>query len=669
MDSQKYENILNLALDTPEPERERSMELNIGFEKADNTWELIVKYHGDLREGLSSFLALPLGNLLRIEELIAGYAILTVPEAFMEALSGVEQIEYIEKPKRLFFNLLQGKTASCIIPGSNLAVSLRGQGVLLAVIDSGIAWQNRDFRNEDGTTRIRYLWDQSLQAGQVWEKISQSGLWPEARQEDYAPPAGFATGVEFDSRQINEALAAPSEADGSLLVPSVDVSGHGTAVAGIAAGNGAGSNGIYAGVAPESELLIVKLGVPAPNSFPRTTELMRALTYVVRKSLELQMPLAVNLSFGNTYGAHNGTSLLERFIDNASEIGRSVICVGSGNEGASGGHTGGSVGVVTGGAALEAMRRTGSGPNSVAGNIMTGAGGSYMTGRGNREPGAPAGGTTAVGNNGQTMVELIVGNYESGLNVQLWKDYVDRYIIRLISPTGEGFEVDTGRPGKQSYRLEQTRILLYNGEPAPYLTSQEIYFDFLPEGSSRYVNNGIWTFILEPVNTVTGNYTFYLPSETVRSGQTRFVRPTPDVTLTIPSTASKVITVGAYQTGLEAYADFSGRGYLYQDRLGGRIEGSFIKPDLVAPGVGILAPTREGTYDAVTGTSFATPFVTGAAALLMQWGIVNGNDPYLYGEKVKAYLRKGAQPIRGESRYPNERVGYGALCVEKSLPG
>ncbi|MDE5930924.1 MAG: S8 family peptidase, partial [Lachnospiraceae bacterium] len=467
----------------------------------------------------------------------------------------------------------------------------------------------------------------------------------EDRRETYAPPAGFITGVEFDRAQLNEALAASTESDGALLVPSVDTSGHGTAVAGIAAGNGAGSDGVYAGVAPESELLIVKLGTPGPNAFPRTTELMRALTYVVRKSLELQRPLAVNLSFGNTYGAHNGTSLLERFIDNVSEIGRSVICVGSGNEGASGGHTGGSVGVVSGGVA----------PDGVRDSIAVGTSGG-------------TGQTAVVGNRAQTIVELVVGNYEMGLNVQLWKDYVDRYRVRLISPIGEEFSVDTDRPGKQIYLLEQTRILLYNGEPAPYLTSQEIYFDFLPNGNGSYVNNGIWTFVLEPIKTVTGNYTFYLPSETVRSGQTRFVRPTPNVTLTIPSTASKVITVGAYQTGLEAYADFSGRGYLYQDRLGGRIEGSFIKPDLVAPGVGILAPTREGTYGAVTGTSFATPFVTGAAALLMQWGIMEGNDPYLYGEKVKAYLRKGAAPIRGENEYPNERVGYGALCVASSLP-
>ena len=624
MDSQKFENILNLALDTPAEERDRSLELNIGYEEEDNTWELIVKYHGSLRDGLSPFLALPQGRLLRIEELIAGYAILAVPDSFMESLAAVEEIEYIEKPKRLFFDVLQGKIDSCIIPGSPLTDSLRGRGVLVAVIDSGIAWRNRDFRNADGTTRILYLWDQTLQAGQVWERISEEELLPEDRRETYAPPPGFVTGVEFSRAQINEALAASSESDGTLLVPSVDTSGHGTAVAGIAAGNGAGSDGVYAGVAPESELLIVKLGTPGPNAFPRTTELMRALTYVVRKSLELQRPLAVNLSFGNTYGAHNGTSLLERFIDNVSEIGRNVICVGSGNEGASGGHTGGSVGVVSGSAASE--------------------------------------------NSMQTVVEMVVGNYEMGLNVQLWKDYVDRYRVRLISPTGEEFMVDTDRPGKQTYLLEQTRILLYNGEPAPYLTSQEIYFDFLPNGNRSYINSGIWTFVLEPIKTVTGNYTFYLPSETVRSGQTRFVRPTPNVTLTIPSTASKVITVGAYRTGLEAYADFSGRGYLYQDRLGGRIEGSFIKPDLVAPGVGVLAPTREGTYGAVTGTSFATPFVTGASALLMQWGIVDGNDPYLYGEKVKAYLRKGATPIRGENEYPNERVGYGALCLASSLP-
>lgn len=587
MDSQKNENLLNLALDTPLAERQRSLELNVGFDERERTWEVIVKYHGSLA---------PLAERgIAVEELLAGYAILTVPESEMTNLVAVEQIEYIEKPKRLFFSDLRGRGASCFAPGSALAQTLTGRGVLVAVIDSGISYWNEDFRNRDGTTRIRYLWDQVL-------------------------------GREFDAAQINEALATGSRMLAEQLVPSIDLTGHGTAVAGIAAGNGGSGGAAYAGMAVESELLIVRLGTPRADSFPRTTELMRALTYVVNKSIELRMPVAINLSFGNTYGAHNGTSLLERFIDNISEVGRNVICVGSGNEGASGGHVGGSI---------------------ASGLSGLGNAGSTVTDR---------------VNNAAVPVELAVGNYETGLNVQLWKEYVDRYKVTLRSPGGEIITVDTDRPGKQTYRLEQTQILLYNGEPAPYLTSQEIYFDLLPAAGSSYLNSGVWTFYLEPVEIVTGNYTFYLPSGTVRNAATRFFESTPDVTLTIPSTASKVITVGAYDITYESYADFSGRGYLYQERNNSGAVDSFAKPDLVAPGVNVPAPDRNGGYIPVTGTSFAAPFVTGAAALLMEWGIVQGNDPYLYGEKVKAYLRKGAKPIRGERVYPNSKVGdYGII--------
>ena len=596
MDSQKNENLLNLALNTPAIQREQSLELNVGYDSEEKTWEVIVKYHGSLQELAE--------RRIVVEELIAGYAILTVPESEMSVLAMTEQIEYVEKPKRLFFTDLDGNTAACFAPGSILSRQLTGRGVLVAVIDSGITYWNEDFRKSDGTTRIRYLWDQVL-------------------------------GQEYDETQINAALATGSRQQALELVPSIDTTGHGTAVAGIAAGNGGAGGLAIAGVARESDLLVVRLGTPRTESFPRTTELMRALTYTVNKSIELQMPVAINLSFGNTYGAHNGTSLLERFLDNISEIGRNVICVGSGNEGASGGHVGGSVAV-------------------------TGRGESTLTNIVDRID-------NAVTDN-VTRIELIIGNYETGINVQLWKEYTDRYLVTMVSPSGEAFTVDTDRPGKQIYQLDQTRILLYNGEPAPYLTSQEIYFDLLPEEGNRYVGAGVWTFLLQPVRTITGNYTFYLPSGTVRSASTRFVRTTPDVTLTIPSTASKVVTVGAYDPVYDAYADFSGRGYLYQEQVNSRTSDSFVKPDLVAPGINILAPDREGGYTPVTGTSFATPFVTGAAALLMQWGIVDGNDPYLYGEKVKAYLRRGAKPIRGENSYPNARVGYGALCVADSLP-
>ena len=140
---------------------------------------------------------------------------------------------------------------------------------------------------------------------------------------------------------------------------------------------------------------------------------------------------------------------------------------------------------------------------------------------------------------------------------------------------------------------------------------------------------------------------------------TGFYSSNAEETLTIPSTAAKVTTVGAYDSRLNAFADFSGRG-------GRRL--SYPKPDLAAPGVDITAPVPGGGYGSFTGTSFAVPFVTGSAALLMEFGIIRGRDPFLWGEKVKAYLRRGAQPLRGFDEYPNPEIGYGTLCLSASIP-
>ena len=205
--------------------------------------------------------------------------------------------------------------------------------------------------------------------------------------------------------------------------------------------------------------------------------------------------------------------------------------------------------------------------------------------------------------------------------------------------------------------MEQTELLIYVGEPSPYSVNQEIYFDFIP--GQTYIDSGVWTFQLEPIKIATGNYFFYLPSSAVLNSGTRFFQPTPEVTYTIPSTAGKVITVGAYSSIYDAYADFSGRGIVLVNNLEELVSNERIKPDLVAPGVDVTISDGRGGSRSVTGTSFAAPFVTGAAALMMEWGIIKGNDPYLYGEKVRAYLRKGARPLRGETVYPNARVGYG----------
>lgn len=604
--NQKLENLLQLALQTPEETRERTEDLNIGFDESARTWEVIVKYHGslDVLEALN----------VQVEYLIAGYAVLTVPEGLVEAVAELEQIEYVEKPKRFFYDAVSPTEDSCIQQLSRRDFSLSGKGVLVAVPDSGIDYRLPEFRNSDGSTRIRFLWDQTLR--------------PDG--ENRRPPEGFRMGVEFDAGQINAALEEATPQQQFQLLPTVDSSGHGTAVAGIAAGR----SQRYRGVAPEAELLIVKLGLPDARSFPRTTEIMRAVTWAVRKALELQMPLALNLSFGNSYGAHDGSSLLERFLDNAAEIGRTVICVGSGNDGANAGHLAGSL--------IEGQDAPGS------------------------SAGRPGG---LVSRTRPAEIQLAVAEYESSLSVQLWKNYSDVYRIRLRSPGGQESELPlTVEGGKYTLRLEQTVVLVFIGEPTPYAVAQEIYLDMIPLGRP-YINTGVWTISLEALELVTGRYYFYLPSGAARSSATGFYRPTPDVTLTIPSTAAKVITVGAYDSTYQSYADFSGRGYADTERTIGVVTAGIAKPDLVAPGVGVLAPDIYGSYLPVTGTSFAAPIVTGSVALLMEWGIVQGNDPFLYGEKVKAYLRKGARPLRGVNSYPDARVGFGALCVADSLPG
>ena len=587
MDNQKRENLLNLALDATEEERLKSVNLNVGYDPGEKTWELIVRYNGSL-ESLRD-------EGIRVDELAAGYAVLVVPESRIEQVSAMEQIVYIEKPKRLFFASNMARAASCLSTIqtsigagaggggtggagggviSSLESGLTGKGVLVAVIDSGIDYFHPDFRNPDGTTRIGLLADQDR------DRI-------------------------YTREEINAALETGSRTSALALVPSTDPSGHGTAVAAIAAGNGREGNGVYRGVAYESELMVVKLGTPLTDSFPRTTQLMKALDLVVRRAQDMNRPLAVNISFGNTYGSHDGTSLLETFINDMSGIGRNVIVAGTGNEGTGAGHR--------------------------AGSLVMGQ---------------------------EEDAQLSIAPYETGMGVQLWKSYVDQFSIRLVTPSGEIIGPIDSRLGPQELRYGGTQILIYYGKPSPFSRAQEVYFDFLPVRD--YLDSGIWTFRLTPERIVTGRYEMWLPSRGILNPSTRFLRPVPETTLTIPSTASNVISVGAYDDSYRAYADFSGRGFTRQTGQ--------VKPDLAAPGVDIVTARRGGGYEAVTGTSFAAPFVTGSAALLMQWGILQGNDPFLYGEKVKAYFTRGARHLPGYDVWPNERLGYGTLCVRDSLP-
>lgn len=579
--SQKMENLLNLALDADQGERERSEELDVGYDKEENVWELIVKYSGTLEAVRQTARS--------VTELLNGYAVIVIEEERIGQLAQLPEVEFIEKPKKLYFQTDVGRQVSCIDIVQDMPLSLRGKGTLIGIVDSGIDYENAEFRNEDGTTRIVSLWDQSVNG---------------------RPPAGYLAGTEYTREQIDAALATEDKEVRRQMVKTSDVSGHGTAVAGIAAGNGRGSEGRrFRGAAPEAELIIVKMGAPREGGFPRTTELMRGVDYIVRKAVELRRPVAINISFGNTYGSHDGTSLVERFLNDIADMWKNVICIGSGNEGASAGHVSGKV------------RRQIS-----------------------------------------ETVELAVQQREPALSIQIWKSYVDEMGVSVISPSGRQAGPFYEFLGAQRYILGDTELLIYYGEPKPYSVKQEIYLSLLP--GKQYIESGVWKIVLTPGRIVDGEYQMWLPTQTSLNMGTAFLQPNSMSTLTIPSTASLAVTVAAYDARTFSYADFSGRG------PAGMYEGeNVLKPDIAAPGVRVTAPVPGGGYQSFSGTSFAAPFVTGSAALLMEWGIVRGNDPYLYGEKVKAYLRKGAKQLAGYERWPNALLGYGALCVRDSLPG
>ena len=576
MDSGKASNDLNLALDVDEQVREKSADLNVGYNPEDSSWELIVRYTGDLsriREEIP----------IQITELTSGYATVTIPQSRIDQFLSYPEIEFVEKPRRLTFAVSAGRAASCINPVQTAEFNLFGDGVLVGIIDSGIDYTHPDFRNEDGTSRILYLWDQTIPG---------------------EPPEGYTVGTLYTKEMLDEALARRTVPERLELVPSVDLSGHGTHVAGIACGNGRASAGRNRGVASRSEMIVVKLGSSVGNSFPRTTRLMEAVDFVVKQGINLGRPIAVNLSFGNNYGSHDGNSLIETFLNEISGFGRTCIVVGTGNEGALRHHVGGTL-------------------------IM------YQP----------------------QVIELAIGPNESSMNVQIWKNFFDDFDIELRHPNGEVAGPIPKVLGSQRFILGNTGIYLYYGEPTPTNMAQEIFIEFIPLGN--YVDVGTWNIRLVPREIVNGRFDMWLPTGEVITTATGFLQPTEEITLTIPSTARNVITVGAYDASINSFSYFSGRGYTryYLD----------FKPDLVAPGVNITSAAPGGGYTSMTGTSMATPFVTGSAALMMQWGIVEGNDPYLYGEKVKAYLIAGTRKLDIEPVYPNPTLGYGALCLRESF--
>lgn len=488
------------------------------------------------------------------------------------------------------------------------ALNNQGKGVLIGLVDTGIDYRSPLFQNPDGTTRIAGIWDQSVP---IEEDVLPAGV------PDYYPMGGSSYGTEYTREQINEALASD---DPLSLVPTQDTIGHGTFLAGLAAGSSIPQED-FTGAAPEAELAVVKLKpakkylrdfylIPSDAPAFQENDIMMGIKYLRMMADRLKKPLVILLAMGSNSGSHIGTSPLSQVTQNYS----------------------GFFGIIT----------------VIAGGNETGAAHHFYAS-------IPAG-------TEYEDVEIRVGKEEAerGFVLELWAADADTYTVGFISPSGE--------------RISRIPIIANNETSIPFLldaTTITVNYQLIEaESGSQLIfmrfqtpAAGIWTVRVYNTQRFKGTFHMWLPVQGMISEETVFLRPDPYSTITVPGNSRLPITVGAYDTSTGGIYIHSSRGFT---------PNQIVKPELAAPGVNILGPSvgrKPGSDTPMTtrtGTSAAAAITAGAAANLLGWGIVEGNYPTMSEASVKSYLIRGAQRNPALT-YPNREFGYGTLDLFQSF--
>lgn len=484
-------------------------------------------------------------------------------------------------------------------------LNVRGQGVLIGFLDTGIDYLREDFKMSDGRTRIAAVWDQTIQSVNYEEDTGEAAG---TEQYDRKQAQGMVQyGTVYTREVINAALAAEREGQNPYdIVPSRDENGHGTFLAGVAA---ASETADYIGAAPDAEILMVKLKpakkylrdfylLPERVEAYSETDMMMGVRFLQQYAIREKKPLVICVGLGTASGSRTGALPFADLLNTLARQVNTVVVTCTGNEANNRTHTSG----------------------------------------------------LAVSDTEPSEIEITVGAGERGFVMEIWAESLDILSVAITSPSGERIpripaRIDTG--GVYNFLLERSQVAV-DYRVVESASGYEVIF-------MRFINpaQGIWKIHVYSLTNIVGRYNAWLPLKQFLSGDTYFLNSNPSTTLTDPGAAERVISVGAYNHITDASYAASGRGYTAT---------GLIKPDFVAPGVDVYGVRAGGGYTTRTGTSVAAAHAAGAAALLLTWGVTDGNLPYMGTNEVKSVLIRGAKR-ENSTVYPNNIYGYGKMDV------
>lgn len=484
-------------------------------------------------------------------------------------------------------------------------LNVRGQGVLIGFLDTGIDYLREDFKASGGRTRIAAVWDQTIQSVNYEEDTGEAAGTEQYDREQVQGMVQY--GTVYTREDINAALAAEREGQNPYdIVPSRDENGHGTFLAGVAA---ASETADYIGAAPEAEILMVKLKpakkylrdfylLPERVEAYSETDMMMGVRFLQQYAIREKKPLVICVGLGTASGSRTGALPFADLLNTLARQVNTVVVTCTGNEANNRTHTSG----------------------------------------------------LAVSDTEPSEIEITVGADERGFVMEIWAESLDILSVAITSPSGERIpripaRIDTG--GVYNFLLERSQVAV-NYRVVESASGYEVIF-------MRFINpaQGIWKIHVYSLTNIVGRYNAWLPLKQFLSGDTYFLNSNPSTTLTEPGAAERVISVGAYNHITDASYAASGRGYTAT---------GLVKPDFVAPGVDVYGVRAGGGYTTRTGTSVAAAHAAGAAALLLTWGVTDGNLPYMGTNEVKSVLIRGAKR-ENNTVYPNNIYGYGKMDV------